>query len=798
MLGTDDLIGLGVVISLKDAFSSGAQKVIHKLEELEKSAMNSAGAVTRSLREMRTGLAGLAAGGIALGALNYATNRAAEFSSAIARVSTVADAAQMSTEQLRKVTMGLNAQFGGGAAKQADALYEAISAGFTSTTQALEVLTTANKLAVGGVTDVDTATKGLSAVMLAYADKGVKAAHASDLFFVAAAAGTTTIEELSRDLGQVVSVAAATGVSLEELLAGVTTATTVGMSTSSAIAGLTGIIANISRPTKHAAEEAKRLGIEFNTTHLRAVGFQRFLQEIISSPKFAATSLEKLFHSLEGKNTVMAIAAQNGAKFNEVMEAMGKSGGATETAFAKIAATSEYQGKLLTAAINNATIRVGEVLEPVKARIVGAVRAIVDAFNALPVPVIRAITYIGALSFALMGVMGAFLLVKGAMILWPILLGDIAIGIGTIYLALAPLMPLIIALATAAGILYVAWTDDIGGIATSLTDWYESAAEVVDGLVQLFTSSNGGVGQIPAELHDKLVAKGLWPTVEAIYIFGERIMDFLRGAWSGFVAAFKVAASFVTTVARAVLGLGGILWWVAAPIVELVARMFDWSAGSEAASTTMDGLGKVVGFVLGMILALRTGVMLISTATAIWRGIAMAATAVQWIWNIAMAANPIGIVILLIGGLIVALSLLIRYWDHVALAAAQAWRWMKAAVGGDTTDIDATIARLQAKIDEAKDSSTSASPAGVNAATAAAFGVQAPGTAATPAERSAAMGAAAPQRVEVSFPGGPPPQATGRRVIEIPINLNGRQLHRAIVDEDEAAMERTHGVAGPY
>ncbi len=798
MLGTDDLIGLGVVISLKDAFSAGAQRVIHKLEELEKSAMNSAGAVTRSLREMKTGMALFVAGAVGLGALNYATNRAAQFSSAIARVATVADSAQFSTEQLRQTAMGMSAAFGGGAAKQADALYFTLSTGIKDVAKATELLTIANKFAVGGVTDVTTATRGLAYVTAAYAEQNVSAARAADLLFKTSAAGLSTPEELAQQIGQVSSVASQAGVSIEELMAVIGRSTQV-MTSENAIAGFGQMLANVANGDhfKRTKEEAQRLGIEFNSTHLRAVGFQRFLQEIITSPKFAADSLEKLFHSIEARRVVMALAAQNGAQFNSVLEEMKHAAGATDAAFNKIAGTSEYRMKLLSAAIDSALIRVGQTLEPVKAAIAGAIASIVEAFNRLPQPVITAVTYMGALASALAVAVGAFLLVKGAIILWPILFGDIAIGLGTIYLALAPLMPALLSLAAVGALLYVAWTRDFGGLASTVTGWYHQVADVVSALVALFTGSEGGVGQISAALHDKLVANGLWPVVSALYIFGERVRELLVGAWRGFVAALEMGAGILMVVVRVVGWLAKAVWFLVEPILELVGHLFNWSAGNEAASDTMTVLGSIVGFVVGSMVAYRAIVTLAAAATGLWRGVVLAATFAQWAFNLAMMANPIGLVIVGVTALIVAVGLLVKYWDEVSLAAARAWRWMKQAAGGDTSSIDATIARLEAKIVEA-DATRANSASGGFAGTPipGALQVIAPPTMATASERAAAVGVPiAPQVVTAATPSAAP--ARVKRELHLNVNLSGRQIHRAVVDEDEAAEERTFGIVGP-
>lgn len=58
-------------------------------------------------------------------------------------------------------------------------------------------------------------------------------------------------------------------------------------------------------------------------------------------------------------------------------------------------------------------------------------------------------------------------------------------------------------------------------------------------------------------------------------------------------------------------------------------------------------------------------------------GIIGLVTAAQWLWNIAMDANPIGLIILGIGALIAGIVLLVKNWDWVKRVGAAAWEYIK-------------------------------------------------------------------------------------------------------------------------
>jgi len=53
-----------------------------------------------------------------------------------------------------------------------------------------------------------------------------------------------------------------------------------------------------------------------------------------------------------------------------------------------------------------------------------------------------------------------------------------------------------------------------------------------------------------------------------------------------------------------------------------------------------------------------------------------AAAAAQWLWNAAMSANPIGLIILAIAALVVGIILMIKHWDKVKEVFGKVWDWI--------------------------------------------------------------------------------------------------------------------------
>lgn len=245
-------------------------------------------------------------------------------------------------------------------------LFDLISAGVDAE-KAISALDTATKLARAGATSTSIAVDGLTSVLNAYSFDASEAQAVSEKFFTAQKFGKTTIEELSRGFGQVGTTAKTMGVSLEELLATISSVTLGGVETSQAYTGLAAIFANIIRPTKEASDEAKRLGISFNSTALRAQGLDGFLKSIINSSNFSATSLEKLFSSTEATKTIIALTNNDAEKFTEILSELGNKSKAAATfteALNKQAKTLDQSMNEASGALDAVFVSIGEKLAP--------------------------------------------------------------------------------------------------------------------------------------------------------------------------------------------------------------------------------------------------------------------------------------------------------------------------------------------------------------------------------------------------------------------------------------------------
>ena len=463
-------LGLGFVFTAQDLASPVMLRMRGGFQSMERSSE------TLSSRLGQVGAAAVAvgagmafAGGAALRALEPTIQRSADFGRAIAEVSTLVDEASFSTEEMREITRGLGEEFAVAPVEAAQALYQTISAGASSATEANATLRAAAQLAVGGVTSLTTAVDGLTSIMNAYGVSSDRANEVTDTFFVAIRAGKTTAEELSGTIGRVAAQANSLNVSFGELFAAVSTITKGGIQTSEAVSGLKQVFANIQKPTSDAAAEAQRLGIEFNSAALRSQGLSAFLNSVTQNANFTDSSFERLFGSVEALNAVSALTAQNGSLFADVLEQMDERAGATTEAFNRMRETVAFQAQRLAALKEQAQILIGDALAPLVRVVLNVGTTMVRAFRALPAPVRTFMVGAFAAGAAVLLVTGLVIaLVAGIALLIPAIKAGAAV-LGVMAAVLAPLTLGFVAVTGAVIGFAIAVRNNVGGLGDFFT-----------------------------------------------------------------------------------------------------------------------------------------------------------------------------------------------------------------------------------------------------------------------------------------------------------------------------------------
>lgn len=269
------------------------------------------------------------------------------------------------TQQVKEFaaeSQNLALQFGSGLTDQSKAFYEVLSTGITDTREATELLTAANKLAIGGNSNLGTAISGLTSIVKGYGDKIKDVNEVSDTLFTASLAGKISIEELSEGLGRIIPLADALDVGLEEVTAAIAALTLTGVSARESITSVRAVLAAVVKPSSEAADEAERLGLNFNAAAIKSKGMLAFLEELKQKTGGSVTSLGLLFGGVEAILPALNLVNNGGKEFNQIMGQMADKAGITDKAFDQMAATADFKVNRFFAAMNVISKEVGATL----------------------------------------------------------------------------------------------------------------------------------------------------------------------------------------------------------------------------------------------------------------------------------------------------------------------------------------------------------------------------------------------------------------------------------------------------
>ena len=223
-------------------------------------------------------IAGVAIAAMATAMAVKGVRSAIEFEKQMAEVNTLLpEITDKGMKGLSQGVLDLSKQFGIASNEAVPALYQAISAGVPEK-NVFQFMEVASKASIGGVTDLETAVDGITSVINAYGVENLSAQKAADLMFTAVRLGKTTFDELSGSIFNIAPIAAATGVSFEQVTAAMAALTAQGVPTGVATTQLRSAIQALSAPTVRQRKLINQLGLDFSATRLSQIGAVRCIQ----------------------------------------------------------------------------------------------------------------------------------------------------------------------------------------------------------------------------------------------------------------------------------------------------------------------------------------------------------------------------------------------------------------------------------------------------------------------------------------------------------------------------------------
>jgi len=303
--------------------------------------------------------AAAAAGVLALGQMSGAV---AEYSKNLGNVGTLLEGdvkRQISDfdEQIRALSPEL-----GSAAKNTDALYQALSAG-AAPAKAVGLVTEAAKTARAGLADTFQVVDAGTTIMNTFGSQIGSTQEIFDQMFQVVKLGKITIDQYAGSISGVVSTAATAGVKLSDLNAAISTLTAGGISADESVTALNQMILSIIKPSEGAAKMAEQLGIQFNLTALQSKGLVEFMQELRDATGGNIEKMTEFFPNIRALKGALALTGEQMQKFVANAQKMENSVGSVDKAFAT--ATDNYAGHIdkMTETYNRFVLNAGKALE---------------------------------------------------------------------------------------------------------------------------------------------------------------------------------------------------------------------------------------------------------------------------------------------------------------------------------------------------------------------------------------------------------------------------------------------------
>lgn len=380
-------------------------------------------------------------------ALGASVKLASDYTDAVAKVGTVADLQSVPLEKLRDDMLQLSTETGRGAGEIADATYQAISAS-VDTADAVSFVGTSVGLAKAGFLETADAVDVLTTIINAYGLEASDAGRLSDILIQTQNDGKTTVNELSQSMGQVIPLASAYGVNIENLAASYAQLTKNGVATAQAGTYLKSMLNELGDSGSDVGEILKsKTGKSFGQLMNDGMSLGDVLGILNDSVNGDSEALAGLWSSSEAGTGALSILSSGVGAFNDELGNMQDSTGNVADALETLSTPSAKAQESLNA-VKNAGIELGsaalEAIAPLLEQLAETVKSLTERFSNLS-PATQTVIV------AVMAILAA--------------LGPVIIIIGTLIQSIGAIMTIAPAVATALGTVKIAFAA-IGGPVT--------------------------------------------------------------------------------------------------------------------------------------------------------------------------------------------------------------------------------------------------------------------------------------------------------------------------------------------
>jgi len=249
-----------------------------------------------------------------------------------------------------------------------DALFNAVSA-LGANQRAFQAYDQAQRLAIGGNTDIATSVSGLTSVMNAYTRNVVTAERASQIFFSAQKKGDTTVAALASNIGKVAPQADALGIAFDQTAAGLSRLTLAGLDTSEATTRLNSLFGSLIMNK----DELKKIGVEVVDSAGNFNKFETIMAQLHKTTGGNTVQLQDLLKEKRAVSAATVLLSDNMAGYDAILEDVRKNTEELDNAVAKQSVTFNVAFNRFKGTMTAVAITLGEQLAPALLKVTGLI-----------------------------------------------------------------------------------------------------------------------------------------------------------------------------------------------------------------------------------------------------------------------------------------------------------------------------------------------------------------------------------------------------------------------------------------
>ncbi len=247
---------------------------------------------------------------------------ATDFSVHIAEIGTISQRSGVSSEEWSAGIRRLSAQFGNTQADVAEAAYQSLSNQVTKGADTFEFLTTALRFSKATITNAADSVNLMSSAMKSFNIPTSEAERVASVFFKTIELGRVRGSEMADTFGRIGTIAADSGVKLEEVAAAITTLTVKGMKFQDASTLISNFLLKLLRPTEEMKELFKEWGVASGQAAIATFGFSGVLQRLDEEAQKGSTRLGELFNQIRAFRGAINLTGNSFGDFQKDLAAI--------------------------------------------------------------------------------------------------------------------------------------------------------------------------------------------------------------------------------------------------------------------------------------------------------------------------------------------------------------------------------------------------------------------------------------------------------------------------------------------